>query len=159
MKFVPVTVSRKSPLPTTPFAGERLTAVGAGLLTVKVCALLAPPPGPGFDTVTNLSPAVAIADPGIVALTWVESSSAVVWATPPKVITELLMKFVPVTVSRKSPLPTNPLEGEMLLAVGAGLFTVKVCATLAPPPGPGFHTVTNLCPAVVIADPEIVALT
>lgn len=65
-KPVPFTVSVSAPLPAvTPFGLSELI-VGAGLLTVKVCAPVVPPPGAGLVTVTLIGPAVATSAAGTV---------------------------------------------------------------------------------------------
>jgi len=55
--------------------------------------------------------------------------------------TELLLKFVPVTVRVKLPLPAVLVVGLMLLSVGVGLLTIKLIASEFPPPGVGLNTV------------------
>jgi hypothetical protein len=59
-KFVPVTVNVKPGSPAKAEFGLSDTAVGAGLSTVKVNAVVVPPPGPGLDTVTMFVPPVAM---------------------------------------------------------------------------------------------------
>src|SRR2546425_167961 len=67
-KFVPLTVSVKAPSPTFLLVGKMLVVVGAGLLTVNVCALEVPPPGVGFVTVMLNVPAVVRSLAGIDAV-------------------------------------------------------------------------------------------
>jgi len=55
-------------------------------------------------------------------------------------ITEFVLKPVPVTVIVKPESPTVLVSGEIELVVGTGLFTVKVWAFEVPPPGAGFVT-------------------
>jgi hypothetical protein len=43
--------------------------------------------------------------------------------------------------------PTTTVDGEMDVTVGAGLFTVKLTADDAPPPGVGLVTTTGKVPA------------
>src|SRR5206468_3133040 len=59
MKRVPVncTVTVSSRLPAAGLTAER---VGAGLLTVKVCVVLVPPPGPAFVISKLLAPVAAV---------------------------------------------------------------------------------------------------
>ena len=57
MKPVPVSV-RFTDWPRVPLVGAMEVSVGAGLLTVKVCAAVVPPPGVGLVTVTLTGPAV-----------------------------------------------------------------------------------------------------
>jgi hypothetical protein len=63
-KVPPFTVSVNCPRPAVVAEGLRLEMVGVGLLTVKVNALDAPPPGAALLTVTFREPAVLIADAG-----------------------------------------------------------------------------------------------
>ena len=52
-KPVPLTVKVKLAPPAVVLVGEIEVVVGAACLTVKVCALLVPPPGAGLVTVTE----------------------------------------------------------------------------------------------------------
>ncbi len=148
-KFVPFTVSVKAASVTDLLVGEMLVVVGVTLFTVNVCALDVPPPGTGFVTVMLDVPAVVRSLAGMEAVSCVELIKVVVRAEPPKFTTEFVTKFVPLTVSVKTPSPTFLLVGEMLVVVGAGLLTVNVCALEVPPPGVGFVTVMLNVPAVV----------
>ena len=51
------------------------------------------------------------------------------------------MKFEPVAVSVKDPLPAVLLLGLILLSEGEGLVTVKFVELEVPPPGLGLRTV------------------
>jgi hypothetical protein len=77
-KLVPVTTRVNGSPAAGALVGETLVAVGAGLLTVKVNGLVAPPPGLGLVTVTDFAPPFAISDAAIMALTWVELTRVVV---------------------------------------------------------------------------------
>ena len=71
-------------------------------------------------------------------------------AEPLKLTTEVDTKLLPFTVRLTGEPPTFALVGEMLLAVGTGLFTVNVRAgEEVPPPGAGLVTVTLNVPVVV----------
>src|SRR5207248_4438081 len=59
-KYVPVTVN-DTVAPVAPLLGETDEIVGAGLRTVSMAVLDAPPPGPGFTTTTDAEPAVVAA--------------------------------------------------------------------------------------------------
>jgi len=72
--------------------------------------------------------------------------------------TEVETKPVPFTVNVKAAPPAGALVGAIDLSVGAGLFTVKICAFEVPPPGAGFETVTLTVPAVAMSAPGIVAV-
>src|SRR5439155_661487 len=123
-KFVPFTVSVKAASVTDLLVGEMLVVVGITLFTVNVCALDVPPPGTGFVTVMLNVPAVVRSLAGMEAVSCVELIKVVVRAEPPKFTTEFVTKFVPLTVSVKTPSPTFLLVGEMLVVVGAGFVTV-----------------------------------
>src|SRR5438552_3001033 len=100
-KLVPLTVSVKTPSPTFLLVGEMLVVVGAGLLTVNVCALEVPPPGVGFVTVMLNVPAVVRSLAGIDAVNGVAVTYVVLRAEPGKLTTEVEPKFVPFTVRVK----------------------------------------------------------
>ena len=67
-------------------------------------------------------------------------------------IAEALIKFVPVTVIVKDPLPASALFGSRVFIMGKGLLVVmvNVSAELVPPPGDAEKTVTAALPAVAI---------
>lgn len=106
-KLVPVTVSVKALLPATTVLGARVVRVGDGLLMVKVSALDVPPPRVGLKTVTLAVPALAKSAAGIVALICVALPKIVVRSAPFQRTLEVLTKFVPLTVSVRSALPTS----------------------------------------------------
>ena len=58
-------------------AGLMLVSVGAGLLTVSVCAAEVPPPGAAFTTVIDSVPAVVESKAGMTAVNWVELTKVV----------------------------------------------------------------------------------
>jgi hypothetical protein len=66
LKFVPVMVTFRPALSGPTLVGERLLAVGTGLLTVNVVTRDALPPG--FVTVTSRLPATAMAPAGMAAV-------------------------------------------------------------------------------------------
>ena len=106
-KLVPLTVKVKALLPAMTVLGARLVMVGDGLLMVKVSALVVPPPGVGLKTVTLAVPALAKSAAGIVALNCVALPKVVVRSAPFHRTLDMLMKFVPLTVSVNSALPTR----------------------------------------------------
>jgi hypothetical protein len=96
----PVSTREETAWPTIPEVGETAVTTGGGLLIVKVCARLVPPPGAGFVTVTLTGPAVLSCEAGIVIVRVFPPVPGVApesW-TPPKVTIEPAMKFVPVRV-------------------------------------------------------------
>jgi len=64
----PLTVRVKLGPNTSAVDGEMLEIEGTGLLTVKVTAAEAPPPGVGVKTVTDKKAAAARSDAGIAAV-------------------------------------------------------------------------------------------
>ncbi len=64
----PVRVTKRLLFPAMILLGDSEVSVGTGLLTVKVSAFEAPPPGAGLKTVTGLFPAKAMAVAGTVAV-------------------------------------------------------------------------------------------
>ncbi len=66
---------------------------------------------------------------------------------------------MPLTVRVNVESPIFLDVGEMLVVVGTGLLTVKVCAFEVPPPGVGLKTVTPNVPAVVKSDEGMEAVT
>ena len=59
---------------------------------------------------------------------------------------------VPFTVKVNCAPPAVVEVGEIEMVVGAGFFTVNVCAPDVPPPGPGFTTVMESVPPTVMDD-------
>ena len=141
LKFVPVTVRVKLPLPAVRVVGLMVLSVGAGLLTVKLTAFELPPPGVGLKMVISKVPPLATSAAVICAVASVLSTTLVVRLLPLNLTVAPLTKLVPVTVRVKAPLPAVVVVGLMLLSVGAGLLTVKLIALELPPPGVGFRTV------------------
>jgi hypothetical protein len=114
---------------------------------VNVCALDVPPPGPGFTTVTDAVPGVAIRAAVTVAVSCVDETNVVVSAVPFQFTVEVETKFVPVTVKVNCAPPAVAQVGLIELVVGTGLLIVNVCGFDVPPPGAGFTTVTDAVPA------------
>ena len=150
-KFVPFTVSMNAAPPAVALVGETVVTDGNGLLIVKVAAAEVPPPGAGFVTVTLGVPAVAISAAAIAAVTCVALTNVVVFATPLNFTTEVATKFVPLTVRVKAAPPVIALVGAIVVIAGAGLFTVKIEAPDAPPPGAGLVTTTGKVPAAAMS--------
>jgi hypothetical protein len=117
-------------------------------LTTKICALDVPPPGAALTTVMLKVPALATSPAVIAVVTCVLDTNVVVRAAPLKFTTEPETKFVPFTVSVNAASPEFFVTGEILVVVGPGLLTVRVCALDVPPPGAGFVTVMLGVPAV-----------
>ena len=88
------------------------------------------------------------------ALTYV-----VVRGKPSNCTTDPLTKFDPLTVRVKVPPNASTGFGEMLEIDGTGLFTVRVSAAEAPPPGAELTTVIDRYPATATSDVGIAAFT
>src|SRR6266480_1315455 len=121
VKLVPLIVTL---VPTGPLPGVKLVIVG-GLITVKLPALLAVPPG----VVTLIGPLVAPA--GTVVVIAVAELTVKLALTLLNSTAVAPLKLVPLIVTL---VPTGPLPGVKLVIVG-GLITVKLAALLAVPPG------------------------
>src|SRR5439155_13134505 len=145
-KLAPFTVRVNAIPPANALPGDRLLRVGAGLLTVKVCAAEVPPPGAGVTTVTEAVPVAARSAAGIAAVSCVALTKVVVRAAPFHWTVAPFTKPLPVSVSVKPAPPTMALDGDSVVSVGAGLLIVKVCAAEVPPPGAGVTTVTDAVP-------------
>ncbi len=103
----------------------------SGVTTVKVTAFDVPPPG--LVTVTLKLPAVAMSEARMAAVSCVALTVVVVRALPLKLTVEPLTKFVPFTVKVNPAPPAMALVGEMLLIVGAGVWTVSLNTVPKPP--------------------------
>jgi hypothetical protein len=146
---VPLTVSVKAAPPSTAVEGESVVIVGRGFVTEKVAATDVPPPGVGLATVTLYVAAVARSAIVTGIVNWLEFTNVVVLAVPLKLATELETKLDPLIVRVNAAPPTRALEGESVAITGRGLFTVKVCEVVVPPPGVGFVTDTLSVPPSV----------
>ena len=111
---------------------ELIVGTGLGpLVMVKLTAFEVPPPGAGLVTVTASVPLEATPVAGMAAVSCVVLTNVVALAVPPKLTTEVVTKFVPLTVSINPALPAAILFGEIALIAGEGLFW-----TVVPPPQP-----------------------
>lgn len=144
-KPVPFTVSVNPALPTITLAGVMLFREGVGFNTGKKVGDVVPPPGAGFETVTENAPVLATSAADIWAVNCVVLTKLVVRLPPLKRIFELLLKFVPLTVSVNAPPPKIAVDGESAAIVGAGLFIAKSLGAVAIPPG--LTIVTGTIPA------------
>ena len=113
IKLVPVTVSETA-APAETVEGCNPVSAGIGLpaaLIVNVSAPDVPPPGVGLNTVTEAVPAVAMSLAGTAAVNCVAVPGVVTNAAPFHFTTEVLMKFVPVTVSVNAAPPAVAEDG------------------------------------------------
>ena len=136
--------------------------MGSGLFTVKVNAGEdAPPPGRGLVTVTAMAPPVNISDAPTRAVTCVPPPFTVpACSVAPKRTVAPLTKLLPSIARVNPPLPALALAGVRLLMVGSGLLTVKFKSGVdAPPPGPGFESLTATVLAFNISAASMVAVT
>jgi hypothetical protein len=154
-KFDPLMVRVNAAPPAVAEFGLRLEIVGVGLLIVKRIDPDTPPPGAGLLTVTLAVPAVAMSVAGIVAVSCVALINVVVRGLPFHCTEELLMKFVPFTVSVNAPTPAVATNGLMLVTVGTGFcawLIVKLTELDVPPPGAGVTTVMLAVPVVAMSE-------
>src|SRR6185369_17079782 len=100
-----------------------------------------PPPGTGLLTVIGKVPARAASEARIRAVSCVLFTNVVARASPLKLTTAPLVKFVPLTVRVNPPAPATALVGNSDANVGTGLLTVKFVGGEGEPPG--FVTVTG----------------
>ena len=138
-KLDPFTVKVKPEPPALTVVGDMVESDGAGLLTVKVRAALAPPPG--VEAVIANDPAVARSLLLRVVDSCVLLMKVVLRAAPLTCRTELLMKLLPVAVSVIGPLPAVAADGEMLLRVGAAAATLRFSVFDVQFPSEEFETV------------------
>src|SRR5438309_1013735 len=138
---VPVSVSVNPAPPAVALEGDSAVSVGPPALTGRLSAADVPPPGAAVVTVTLATPATAVSVAGIAAVSCVALTNA-----------------LPFRVRVKAAPPTLALEGESDVSVGAGLFTVNVCAADVPPPGAGVMTVTGTVAAVATSAAAIAAV-
>ena len=127
MKFVPFTVKVNTGAPAVTLAGESEVMAGTGLveteLMVNTDTFDVPPPGVGLNTVILAVPATATNVTLTDAVSCVALINVVANAVPFQLMTELLIKLAPVTVSINAGSPTVTLAGEMEDTAGTG-FTV-----------------------------------
>jgi hypothetical protein len=156
-KFVPVTVNVKPGSPANAEFGFSETAVGAGLLTVKVNEPEVPPPGTGLDTLTMFVPPVARSAEVMAACNVVLETKVVVRAPAFHCTVDVGTKFVPVTVSVNAGPPATAEVVFKDAIVGAGLLVVNANPLDVPPPGVGLDTVTIAVPPEAISPAGIAA--
>lgn len=162
IKFVPFTTSVNPAEPAAIVLGDNDVIVGAGFVaavTVNVAAADVPPPGARFVTVTAGVPAVATSTGKIVAVNCVEFTNVVTATSPLNVTRDPFTKLVPFTVNVNDAEPAAIVLGNNDEIVGTGLFIWNGTPDDVPPPGPGFVTVTDGVPVVVISVARIAAVT
>ena len=121
---------------------------------MNVCEFDVPPPGPGFTTVIDAVPALAMREVGTAAVSCVEETNVVVREAPFQRTVEVETNLVPFTVRVKPVLPAATQFGLIEVVVGTGLLIVKVKVALPVPPALVALMVTLYVPAVV-GVPEI----
>ena len=153
-KLVPFTVNVNAPEPAITFVGKSVVTVGTGFgaaLILKFTEFDVPPPGVGLVTVIAGVPILMTSVDKMAAVSCVALTKEVVRGLPPKFTTEVLTKFVPVTVNVSAPeLTTTPVgDSELIVGTGfCGAVTLKFTEFDVPPPGVGFVTVTAGVPTV-----------
>ena len=141
-----------------PHAVSGLVITGVAAI-VNVCEFEVPPPGPGFTTVTEAVPTVAIRAAVTVAVSCVEETNVVVSAVPFHFTVEPETKLVPFTVSVNCGPPAVAQVGLIEVVVGTGLLMVKMTVlVIVPAQGPLLYVadrVTLLYVPVAVGIPEI----
>src|SRR5580704_13610930 len=120
-KLVPVAVRVKAAPPCVGELGEIEVSVGTGLSTTKLEFPDVPPPGAGLLTVTANVPPFAISVARMVAVSSVALTKVVARADPAHFTTEVLTKFLPVTVIVNPAPPAFAVLGESEVIAGMGL--------------------------------------
>src|ERR1700733_411917 len=114
---------------------------------LKNIGRVVPPPGAGFVTETLITAAAAKALVGTSTVNVVEDCVPIgVKLELPKLITEPVTKFVPVTVNSNSPKPTVTLVGEIIVSVGTGFVTSSTTLFVTEPLS---TTLTFIAPPVL----------
>src|ERR1700719_3946338 len=107
-----------------------------------------PPLAGGLETVMLATPALAMSAESMDACKLVLETNTVVRALPFHCTAEPGPKFFPVTVNVKLALPATAELGLNSVILGGGTLIVKGKPLDAPPPGPGFATVTVAAPTL-----------
>src|SRR3989442_1687375 len=101
-------------------------------MTVKAAGVDVPPPGEGLKTVRLTEPPVSRSVAGMLALSWVALTRAVVRELPFQRTTELATKLEPVTVSVNAAPPAVALFGLREVIEGVGEpFTLQEVSWVA----------------------------
>lgn len=147
-KLLPLTASVNWLLPEAMELGARLVATGTGFggIIVKVADEVVPPPGSGLKTVTAAEPALRMSAAVIAACNCVALTNVVTRSVPFQRTMELLLKFVPLTVSVKAADVANIEVGLMLVRVGNGLLT----AIVTDEPGAEITSATSSPPSTTL---------
>ena len=122
--------------------------VGFGLVTeksvmVRFTPLVVPPPGVGVTTVIAAVPDAAISATVIAAVNCVALTNVVARGLPLKFATDVLTKFVPVSVRVNAAAPALTVAGAIDVSVGTGFpaLIVKVIPLESVPDGPPSRTI------------------
>ena len=120
-----------------------------------------PPPGVGLNTVTFAVPTDTMLAAAMEAVSFVLLTKVVVWSEPFQRTFEVLIKFVPFTVSIKAALPAVADVGLILESDGIGLLgglIVKVNVLDVPPPGVGLKIITFAVPTEAMSEARMDAV-
>src|SRR5437868_404020 len=123
MKPLPLMVKVNAGLRATTEFGMTLVMTGTGLLRLTVSALEVPPPPlveAGLKTKTLAVPGFAMSVAGICAINCVAETTVVGRSLPFQRATDVLIKFVPVSINAKPAPPALTEFGLMLVSIGAG---------------------------------------
>src|SRR5277367_3568093 len=126
MKFVPVTVRVKPPVPALALSGviEVIVGVMGGVGKIEKFSGGVEPP-PEFTTVTGTTPALATSVAVICACTVLALTGVVVRALLFHLTVEFAAKFPPLTVMVKAEAPATTLEGESEQIAGAAVEELR----------------------------------
>lgn len=131
--------------------GAKELSTGMGLRIANVAGAEAPPPGAGLNTVIMDEPGDTISAAGTAAVNLVAFTNVVVRAAPFHSTTDVLTKFVPVTVRVNAGPPGLANVGPSEPIDGTGLSVVNMTGEDVPPPGIALKTATESVPAAVIS--------
>jgi hypothetical protein len=152
-KFVPVTVIGVGVvLASTTFGVNLMPTPGAGFVIPSIRGLEVPPPGALFTAVNDKLPLVATSAVVSATVTCVLLTKDVVRALPFTLITVVVTKPVPVTVTVWAAPPRVTVVGLKDAIVGAGLFTCRFTAVPEPLLVDPFTTMTESCPPAANCD-------
>src|SRR5262249_804986 len=113
--------------PPLPLLAESWT--GTGVLTVKVTAFEASPPGVRFTTITDAVPAWAMSSAARVTIRCVPLTNVVGRLARFHCTTESGRKFAPVSVRVTAGAPMSALDGAIALSVGTGKVRLITACT------------------------------
>jgi hypothetical protein len=128
-------------LPTATLPGKIEVSTGFGLTTCRLNGAETPPPGAGFESVSEAAAPAASDVTGTVALNSVELMNVDAKLALFQDTVVVGRKFVPTISSEVDGLPAGMLAGETDVIIGNGFTTLNGRPEEVPPPGVEFVTV------------------